>query len=729
MTNDRAHGSDAQHEPDDTSAVDSQLADMIAADKALYAMSFIDASDADRVPDVSLLDDEDGEGFAAEEPIPDPQDDLPPKDGQGERARAGRRRVLPDVGDQVQGVLPWLGSRTLDGLSVAGFHVVRSPWYMLRGLRALVVAAGRWVLRREDDEVFAAQLGQLTSVRGRQQKRAERVRGRMARLAVSLSPLGAVWAWVEHGSWGLLPAVACAGAYVGLSVGGWRSVEAGKSSHEKAARRRKRQPLSRPFVTEALEIVDCGAVKRPSGEVAGPVILSASPVRGGEVMVIDLPAGVPVSKLVKKQEELAGALGRPAECVVIEPQPKVSPGRFELFVAAKRLDETGAPSWPWAKVARRSFFEGVPVGVDARGREVRVPLFESHGLVAGAMGMGKSYSARLLLLGAALDPRVTLLIHNLKGGPDYRAFGPVAHTLRSGSSAADLDALEQDLAWMQAEIGRRGRVLEQMPSDQVPEGKLTDAIASQDGMGPVVLLIDEAQRAFVAKQGDAKRGERIAAMLEDVERTGRSVGFHVELVTQGTKSGAIPSGILDQLVHRIGHGVTSISDANLTLGSDAHGRTYRAVDIDTPGIAYVGAAGGKMVKTAMAKVDLPEVERIVLAAAELRRREGTLSGMAAGEVEADEHDGGTDAFLSDVLGAWPSARDGKPRKNATSVELAELLVACDPGEYDGLEGAEVSRRMTGAGVKVSSQRIQDAPDGRGVKLADVRRAASASGGQ
>lgn len=632
-----------------------------------------------------------------------------------------RPRLVPEWATDGRTVLPWIGGRAAAGASLGTFHLVRSPWYALRGLTGLVRGAGRWIARPDDDEQHRADLARAGSLRARGELRFARNRGRAVRLAATLVPPGLVAAWIEWGQWGVVPAVTCSAAFVALAVAGWRAERAARTPREAAAMRRRVPALSRPFVSEALAIVGCGPITLPSGGTAAPVIISSSPARGGEVMVIELPPGVAVSRLVKKHEEFAQALGRPAECVVIEPQPRVSPGRFELFVASKRLDEKGAPAWAWASGKRRSFFDGVPVGVDTRGREVVVPLFEANGLIAGATGMGKSFSARLLLMGAALDPTATILVHNLKGGPDYRAFAPIAHTLRAGGSQADLDALTRDLQWMQSEIARRGRVLESLPASMVPEAKLTREVAQREGMGPVVLLVDEAQRAFASRAG-----RQIATLFEDVVRTCRAVGMTVYVVTQGTKEGAIPSGILDQLPHRIGHGVTTISDANLILGSDAHGRTYRAVDIDTPGIAYVGTAGGSMVKAAMAKVELPGVERLVQAAHALRDAAGTLSGMAAGVVAADEHDGGPGAFLADVLSAWPADGD-QPRRNASSEELAALLVECDPVEYAELDGPGVSRRMADAGVKVSAQRMPGGGSARGVKRSDVEQAAAEHG--
>jgi DNA segregation ATPase FtsK/SpoIIIE, S-DNA-T family len=620
-------------------------------------------------------------------------------------------RERPQVG-------PWMRSRVGGAVARTAGHVVRSPWYALRGTGETLRRCLHWVVAADDADVRAAEIKAAGTVRARTELRRAHAGATVARTIVAAAPIVGAWAWINLGQWGLFPAVVVGATYVAMHVTGYRALRS-RPEAQAAARHvtasGKRPALSRPFVTEALALAGFGPVTMPTGGTQGPVIVSATPVKGGERMVIDLPPGVPVSRLLKKHEELAGALGRPAECVVIEPRPEVSPLRFDLFIAHKLLADRDAVRWPWAKVRSRSFFEPIPMGVDAQGNTVTTTLPGVHGLIGGASGMGKSYTARLLLMAAACDPTAILLVHNLKGGGDYRGFAPVAHTLRAGSSRADLAALADDLAWLQGEISRRGKILERLPASVAPEGKITPQIAREHDMRPILLVVDEAQRAFTGPAGDT-----IAERLDDVVRTARAVGIVVRLITQGTKEGAIPSGILDQLVHRTGHGVTNIADANLILGSDAHGRGYRAVDIDTPGVAYVGTAGGRMVRTLMAKVDLPDVERIVTGAAELRRTAGTLTGMAAGAVEPDDDDGTTRAFLADVLSVWPTGDDGAPQVNAWSSVLADALTAAMPDTYEDMyvNGPWVSRRLADAGVKVTSQRVGE-QSARGARHAHV----------
>lgn len=611
----------------------------------------------------------------------------------------------------------WARSRVGTVLRHVGNHIMWSPWYVLYGAVTTARGIGRWVTGAADAEVRADEIKAARSSADRATLRRIHANKVILRSIVVAVPVGITWGWIELGRWGIVPAIITSAAYVILHVTGYRRLtdrpEAQAAARQVTAKG-KRPALSRPFVTEALAIAGFGEISLPNGGSQGPMIMSATPIKGGERMVIDLPPGVPVSRLVKKHEELAGALGRPAECVSIEPRPEVSPLRFELFIAHQLLKDRKATAWEWSKVKARSLFDPVPVGIDDKGNTVTTPMFQVHGMIGGGTGMGKSFTARLLLLAAACDPTAKILIHNLKGGPDYKGFAPVAHSLRAGSSRSDLVALADDLAWVQAEIGRRGRLLESLPASEVPEGKITPQIARDHDMGIIVVLIDEAQRAFASAMG-----ETIEDRVEDAVRTGRAVGVIVWVVTQGTKEGAIRSGILDQLGHRIGHGVTNISDANLILGSDAHGRGYRAVDIETSGVAYVGTAGGRMVRTMMAKVDLPDVERIVVDAAKIRREQGTLSGMAAGVIAPDTHDGGTRSFLADVLDVWPTD-NGMPAPNAWSSSLADLLTVSDADEYPAAstQGADVSRRLAECGVKVSTQRI-GGTSARGVRHADV----------
>jgi hypothetical protein len=615
---------------------------------------------------------------------------------------------------------------------IAAFHIVRAPLYFALGVKVSAVRAKNWV---------AAGKG----------------RGKLLRLAVVASPFFAAWMWSEHGKWGTVPAAVIAGTVTVFIVAGVRErrntwplraevpedlrapVPDGPGAVESVrpvvvtAQMPEGDPVQGKFhlfrskdpkelapsshedqalvttVENALAMSGFGALHGAKSRV-----MSGERVQGGVLLTVRMAPGLETAELIKRHGRFASAMGKPAECLVVEPLPDVSPGAFELFVADGLLSRMPSPAWKWAQVRSRSYFDGVPVGVDARGRDVIVPLFETNGGIAGDVGSGKSATARLLILGAAMDPRTLLAIHNFKGGLDYKAFAPIAHTLRNGCDAADLEAFMGTLKWLRSEVARRNKVLETLPFEECPDSKLTDALADRQDMRPVFVLLDEVPRVFLSPIANEAEDS-----LLDVVQTARSVGITVRLVFQGAKEGTVPARILDRCKHRVGHAQNSIADANIALGSDAHGRGYRAVDIDTPGVAFIGIAGGSMVKTKLSYLDLPSVHAMVKEIEAMRREAGTLSGMAAGDVPADDDDGTSGVFLDAVVDVWPL--DGTVvRPSAGLGELASLLRAHDPGSWGECGARDVGQLFREAGVKVGSVRISsDVAPTKGVKRADV----------
>src|SRR3546814_2138784 len=115
--------------------------------------------------------------------------------------------------------------------------------------------------------------------------------------------------------------------------------------------------------------------------------------------------------------------------------------------------------WPLAAKGMANLFDPIPLGVDPRGRKVETTLMYSAGIIGAIPRMGKTFTLRLLLLAAALDPRVELHVHDLKGGADLAPLGKVAHYYRSGDDPDDITAMLADLKAMQKEVGRRARLI------------------------------------------------------------------------------------------------------------------------------------------------------------------------------------------------------------------------------------------------------------------------------
>ncbi len=73
-----------------------------------------------------------------------------------------------------------------------------------------------------------------------------------------------------------------------------------------------------------------------------------------------------------------------------------------------------------------------PIGLDERGQLVTVPLMWNSRPGRRAAPGGKTFSARLLALYAALDPYVKLYVFDFKGSPDWRKFALVADSCAFG---------------------------------------------------------------------------------------------------------------------------------------------------------------------------------------------------------------------------------------------------------------------------------------------------------
>jgi DNA segregation ATPase FtsK/SpoIIIE, S-DNA-T family len=69
-------------------------------------------------------------------------------------------------------------------------------------------------------------------------------------------------------------------------------------------------------------------------------------------------------------------------------------------------------------------FDGVPIGKSQRGTVILAPLFECNYLAGGRPGQGKTNFARVLTLGASLDPTAELWVFVMGQSPDFKPLEP-----------------------------------------------------------------------------------------------------------------------------------------------------------------------------------------------------------------------------------------------------------------------------------------------------------------
>jgi S-DNA-T family DNA segregation ATPase FtsK/SpoIIIE len=450
---------------------------------------------------------------------------------------------------------------------------------------------------------------------------------------------------------------------------------------------------------------------------------------------LTLPAGVTVDQVNDdgRRKAFAGGLERSEERILITRGEHEA--RLRLFVADHALRDLDTVQWELlpkrGAVKPFDIFGPIPVGVDLYGRSATISAYRpvdgaTFGIVAGMTGSGKTVSGRLVPLAAALDPTVELHLYDFKGGSDWEELGPaVSHVYRSGQSIADVEALVDDLDTALDEIGRRNdaRKALRLAEPDLYRGGYSRQLASRKDLGfqPILFVIDEPFPFVVDKsnKAQAKVKQRARHLLYEVGRQGRSVGVGIMVLLQTVKDDTIPKVFSDNASLRICFRAANADAVNQALGDGAAGRGYRA-DRLGPNDKGVGYIGGEGVEINMARfasvVDIDDLETIATAARQFRLDTGRLSGMAAGELEPDDHH---PDILDHTATVWPP--DGPQR--LAYAELLELLAGRYHGDYQRLLNAgdetTIGKRLRAAGADTVQITAGPLKGRKGVRLADI----------
>jgi S-DNA-T family DNA segregation ATPase FtsK/SpoIIIE len=265
----------------------------------------------------------------------------------------------------------------------------------------------------------------------------------------------------------------------------------------------------------------------------------------GYSALVSLPRGVTSAMIMERRERAAAApeLRLPLDQVWLKPGKHT--GQIELWVADEPVSLMKQPPWPLlSRSARVDIFKSNPFATDPRLNVIKGGLMFRNWLIGAMPGAGKTFALRLLLLTAALDPRVELRGYELKGSGDLDALEPVCTEYGSGADDDTTEAALIMLRHLYKECLRRGPVIKQMAkAGKAPENKVTPELASMRslGLGPLVAFIDECQNLFSHRQYGDEAGE----LAEKVIKLGRALGIILLLATQRPDAKSLPKGISD----------------------------------------------------------------------------------------------------------------------------------------------------------------------------------------
>lgn len=419
----------------------------------------------------------------------------------------------------------------------------------------------------------------------------------------------------------------------------------------------------------------------------------------GYLAVVDLPPGVEAVDVLERKGRLASGFRLPLDQVWPEPVPNAHTGRLAVWVGLQAASAMKQPKWPLLRAGEVDVFKPFPFATDPRLRQVKAALIYRNWLVGAMPGAGKTYALRLLLLAAALDPRVELRGYELKGSGDLDALEQVCAEYGSGADDGTIEDALHLLRWARQECARRGPIIKRMAkAGKAPENKVTPQLAGAGlGLHPVVIFIDECQELFAHPKFGNEAGELAVAVI----KLGRALGIILLLATQRPDKESLPKGVSANVGVRFCLRVTGQVENDMILGTSMYKQGIRATQFGDTDYGWGWLVGqGKPAPVHSYEVDGDQAKGVVSRAVQLRAAAGTLI------VDRDEPAAQQDV-LADVLRVF--AHLGRPGLHWST--LAALLAEQAPELYTGITAEAISARLRGEDVPSRDVKV----DGRVLK--------------
>jgi S-DNA-T family DNA segregation ATPase FtsK/SpoIIIE len=447
-------------------------------------------------------------------------------------------------------------------------------------------------------------------------------------------------------------------------------------------------------------------------------------VKTGWLAAVDLPLGVTAAEVAERRAKLASGLRRPVGAVWPEGDSDTHEGRLRLYVLDQPMSKMPQPAWPLSKAGKADIFKALPYGFDQRGDLVKMPLMYSNLLVGAIPRQGKSFSVRVVVLGAALDPSVEMHVHELKGTGDFEAVEPSCHRYTSGPADPEtLTAVMGSIREVYGYLAPRANAIKALGPARCPEKKVTRAIADDRTLvlWPVLLVVDEVQELF-----DSEYAAEAEQMLRAIIKRGPALGIMLVLSSQRPDAKSLPTSISSNMGHRLCLRVADQMANDMILGTSAYrvGMNATLFSDSDLGIGLLRTGGVKAVTVRSSYLDAAAADRIGKRAHAIRTAAGTLTGSAVG----DDLTGPEDrlAVVVDAVESW-SAAGGDD--SAWLHVLEDALAEAHPGRYQGLEAPWLGARLRAAGVATLGQRTRmvsgEQVNRAGVDLAALRAALEA----
>jgi DNA segregation ATPase FtsK/SpoIIIE, S-DNA-T family len=411
----------------------------------------------------------------------------------------------------------------------------------------------------------------------------------------------------------------------------------------------------------------------------------------GTYAQVRLPMGVTAEMVAAKRPTLAANLGRAS--LETWPTKGDEDGILDLWIADKGKLGQGAGPWPLLHEGTVDVFAGVPIGTSLRGQVIHAPLFECNYLVGGKPGQGKTNFARVLTLGAALDPTEEIWVFVMGESPDFKPLQDEGRLSRyaMGISDAVVAAAVTALDELLVELERRGKVLAAQPGSPP---RTSRKLATKPGLGlhHLTCVIDECHEMYQ----HPRYGQHAEQASVRLIKRGRKYGISLILATQSPTKDSIPREVTRNISCGVAFCVGDHIANDGLLGSGKFRAGIRATDlrfnVDRGTSVTVGltAASFELVNGFYVPFDdgidmvTPVVKRAMANIDQLRRTGPT----------PDDEDGPEPVdHLADIAAVLEGQRRVLTRVVLT--RLAEL----NPREYEGWTFTDLKAALAEHGIE------------------------------
>lgn len=289
----------------------------------------------------------------------------------------------------------------------------------------------------------------------------------------------------------------------------------------------------------------------------------------GTHAVLRLPAGVTADQIGRRRAQLATGLYRAAK--ETWPTTGDEAGILDLWIADKGALAEGAGPHPLLDEGFVDYFKGVPLGKILRGDPIAAPMAGRNSIVGGMPDQGKSSAARVMLMGALLDPTVEGRVWVPDSNYDFEVFKPRLSRYEMGADDETIEKIRDDLRELYEEIQTRGELLVKHKEPEVTR-KVANTVR---GLHPIVGLLEEAHVAM----NHPEFGKEIRWLAVEIVKLGRKRAIHLIVSTQAPTKDSMPRDVTRNCSNGIAFAVGDHVANDALLGQGAYSAGHRATDL------------------------------------------------------------------------------------------------------------------------------------------------------